>query len=117
MATAAPILNIQSSDNDLAKQTVFIKLHLGLLGNSRKVSSSQVALDADKALIRVSKTLLDRRRCKPSALSMATSVISCTTCACPSRSAFTSCRWAWWRRWMRGCTSSRINEASWWSRF
>ena len=25
------------------------------------------------------------------------SVISCMTCACPSRSAFTSCRWAWWR--------------------
>ncbi len=59
MATAAPILNIQSSDNELAKQTVFIKLHLGLLGNSRKVSSSRVEVDADKALIRVSKTLLD----------------------------------------------------------
>jgi hypothetical protein len=59
MATAAPILSIQSSDNELAKQTVFIKLHLGLLGNSRKVSSSQVAVDADKALVRVSKTLLD----------------------------------------------------------
>ena len=58
-ATAAPILNIQSSDNELAKQTVFIKLHLGLLGNSRKVSSSRVEVDADKALIRVSKTLLD----------------------------------------------------------
>lgn len=59
MATAAPILNIQSPDNELAKQTVFIKLHLGLLGNSRKVSSSRVEVDADKALIRVSKTLLD----------------------------------------------------------
>jgi hypothetical protein len=59
MATAAPILNIQSSDNELAKQTVFIKVHLGLLGNTRKVSPSQVEVDADKALIRVSKTLLD----------------------------------------------------------
>jgi hypothetical protein len=59
MAAAAPILNMQSSDNELSKQTVFIKLHLALLGNSRKVSSSQVAVDADKALIRVSKTLLD----------------------------------------------------------
>jgi hypothetical protein len=58
-ATAVPILNVQSSDNELAKQTVFIKLHLGLLGNSRKVSSSRVEVDADKALIRVSKTLLD----------------------------------------------------------
>jgi hypothetical protein len=43
MATAAPILNIQSSDNELAKQTVFIKLHLSLLGNSRKVSRRQTA--------------------------------------------------------------------------
>ncbi len=59
MATAAPILNVQSSDNELVKQTVFVKLHLGLPGNSRKVSSSQVAVDADKALIRVSKPLLD----------------------------------------------------------
>ena len=59
MATAAPILTIQNSDNDLSKQTVFIKLHLGLLGNTRKVSSSRVEVDADKALIRVSKTLLD----------------------------------------------------------
>ena len=41
-ATAVPILNVQSSDNELAKQTVFIKVHLGLLGNTRKVSSSQV---------------------------------------------------------------------------
>ena len=58
-ATAVPLLNVQSSDNELAKQTVFIKVHLGLLGNTRKVSPSQVEVDADKALIRVSKTLLD----------------------------------------------------------
>jgi hypothetical protein len=58
-ATAVPILNVQSSDNELAKQTVFIKVHLGLLGNTRKVNPSQVEVDADKALIRVSKTLLD----------------------------------------------------------
>jgi hypothetical protein len=48
MATAAPILNVQSSDNELAKQTVFIKLHLGLLGNSRKISSSRVEVDATR---------------------------------------------------------------------
>jgi len=59
MATALPILDIQEPGADLARKTVFIKLHLGLLGNSRKVSSSQVAVVADKALIRVSKTLLD----------------------------------------------------------
>ncbi len=38
---------------------VFVKLHLGVLGNSRKVSSAQVEVDAGKNLIRVSKTLLD----------------------------------------------------------
>ena len=54
MATAAPILNIQNSDNELSKQTVFIKLHLGLLGNSRKVSSSQVAAGgADPPAIKI----------------------------------------------------------------
>jgi hypothetical protein len=59
MATALPILDIQEPGTDLARKTVFIKLHLGLLGNSRKVNSSQVEVDADKALIRVSKNLLD----------------------------------------------------------
>ena len=59
MATAVPILEIQEPGADLARKTVFIKLHLGLLGNSRKVSSSQVEVDADKELIRVAKTLLD----------------------------------------------------------
>ena len=59
MATALPILDIQEPGTDLAKKTVFIKVHLGLLGNSRKVSSSQVEVDADKALIHVAKNLLD----------------------------------------------------------
>ena len=59
MATAMPIVDIQEPGTDLARKTVFIKLHLGLLGNRRKVSSSQVEVDADKELIRVSKTLLD----------------------------------------------------------
>src|ERR1039458_8147366 len=59
MATALPILDIQEHGEDLARKTVFIKLHLGLLGNSRKVSSSRVEVDADKDLIRVAKTLLD----------------------------------------------------------
>ena len=59
MATALPILEIQEPGTDLGRKTVFIKLHLGLLGNSRKVSSSQVEVDADKELIRVAKTLLD----------------------------------------------------------
>ena len=59
MATTPMTVDLEKSGEDLARKTVFIKLHLGLLGNSRKVSSSQVEVDADKALIRVSKTLLD----------------------------------------------------------
>jgi hypothetical protein len=34
MATALPILQIEEPGTDLARKTVFIKLHLGLLGNS-----------------------------------------------------------------------------------
>jgi len=59
MATAVPILDLQEPGTDLARKTVFIKLHLELLGNCRKVNSSQVDVDADKELIRVAKTLLD----------------------------------------------------------
>jgi len=59
MATAVSILDLQEPGADVARKTVFIKLHLGLLGDSRKVSSSQVEVDADKELIRVSKNLLD----------------------------------------------------------
>ena len=59
MATAPMIANLETPGEDLARKTVFVKLHLGVLGNSRKVSSAQVEVDADKNLIRVSKTLLD----------------------------------------------------------
>jgi ElaB/YqjD/DUF883 family membrane-anchored ribosome-binding protein len=59
MATAPMIVNFETAGEDLARKTVFVKLRLGLLGNSRKVSSAQVELDADKNLIRVTKTLLD----------------------------------------------------------
>jgi hypothetical protein len=58
MATALSTPHIRQSGADLARKTVFIKLHLGLLGNTRKVSSSQVKVDADKALILVTKRLL-----------------------------------------------------------
>lgn len=59
MATAPLLLDVQAPGEDLARKTVFVKLRLGLAGNSRKVSSSQVEVDADLRLIRVSKTLLD----------------------------------------------------------
>ncbi len=59
MATTAPLITIEGGGQDLAHKTVCLKVHLGLLGNSRKVSNSQVEVDADKQLIRVSKILLD----------------------------------------------------------
>ncbi len=59
MATATPLITIEDRGQDLAQKTVCLKVHLGLIGNSRKVSNSQVEVDADKQLIRVSKTLLD----------------------------------------------------------
>ncbi len=59
MATLAPIIAIEDRGQDLAQKTVCLKVHLGLVGNSRKVSNSQVEVDADKQLIRVSKILLD----------------------------------------------------------
>ncbi len=59
MATAPMIVNLETAGEDLARKTVFVKLHLGVLSNSRKVSSSQVEVDADKRLVEVSKTPLD----------------------------------------------------------
>jgi hypothetical protein len=82
MATALPILDIQEPGADLARKTVFIKLHLGLLGNSRKVSSSQVEVDADKELIRVAKRCSTRRSFRPSAHSMAMFAAFFTIPAC-----------------------------------
>lgn len=43
----------------LSEKTVCISITFGSLGNSRKVNTSQIEVQADKALIRVSKKLLD----------------------------------------------------------
>ena len=59
MVTSPMIVNLETPTEDLVWKTVFVKLHLKVLGNSRKVSSAQVEVDADKNLIRVPKTLLD----------------------------------------------------------
>ena len=58
MATPVSMITIEDKGQDLAQRTVCVKVCLGLLGNTRKVSNSQVEVDADKSLIRVSKTLL-----------------------------------------------------------
>src|SRR5215472_14987626 len=59
MATAPMILDFDTPCEDLARKTVFVKLHLGVLGNTRKVSSARVEVDADKNSIHISKSLLD----------------------------------------------------------
>src|SRR6266436_3474897 len=49
---------------DLARKTVCIKVRLSTMGNTRKVSSSQIEADADKDLLRVSKQLVDSAELK-----------------------------------------------------
>ena len=46
---------------DLAQKTVCVKVRLGRLGNTRKVSNSQVEVDTDKSLLLISKHLLDSK--------------------------------------------------------
>jgi hypothetical protein len=55
---------IQDPGVDLAKKTVCIKMRLSTMGNTRKVSTSQIEADADKDLLRVSKHLLDSAELK-----------------------------------------------------
>src|SRR6266705_2654135 len=55
---------IQDPGLDLAKKTVCIKVRLSTMGNTRKVSTAQIEADADKALLRVSKQLVDSAELK-----------------------------------------------------
>ncbi len=58
-AMPMPTIECHNMGQDLAQRTVCVKVRLGRLGNTRKVSNSQVEVDTDKSLIRVSKHLLD----------------------------------------------------------
>ncbi len=61
----APVhIPIHDPGVDLARKTVCIKVRLSTMGNTRKVSTSQIEADADKALLRVSKHLLDSAELK-----------------------------------------------------
>src|SRR5512142_916493 len=60
-AIPMPLVEFHSLGQDLAQRTVCVKVRLGRLGNTRKVSNSQVEVDTDKSLIRVSKHLLDSK--------------------------------------------------------
>lgn len=53
------LIDVRNVGHDLAQKTVCVKVRLGRIGNTRKVSNSQVEVDTDKSLIRVSKHLLD----------------------------------------------------------
>lgn len=56
-----PNLSESPAGPDIASKAMLLRVRFGLLGNSRKVSNSAVSVDADKDLIRVSKTLLDSK--------------------------------------------------------
>src|SRR5712692_5917140 len=57
-AMPMPLIELHSMGQDLAQRTVCVKVRLG---NTRKVSTSQVEVDTDKSLIRVSKHLIDSK--------------------------------------------------------
>jgi hypothetical protein len=46
-------------DRDLSQTTLCLRVQFGALGNTRKISSAQIDVDADKRLIHVSKKILD----------------------------------------------------------
>ncbi len=57
-------VNVQDPGVGLARKTVCIEVRLSTMGNTRKVSTSQIEADADKDLLRVSKHLLDSAELK-----------------------------------------------------
>ena len=62
MATyALSFPSVDDSGQDLARRTVCIKVQRSRLGNTKKVSSSQVEVDTDKSMIRVSKHLFESK--------------------------------------------------------
>src|SRR5260370_3221596 len=60
-AMSMPLIEVQNMGQNWAQRTVGGKVRLGRLGNTRKVSNSQVEVDTDKSLIRVSKHLIDSK--------------------------------------------------------
>ncbi|MBV9083890.1 MAG: hypothetical protein JOZ62_14525 [Acidobacteriaceae bacterium] len=58
-AQSIPFPAVHGAGPDLARRTVCIKIERHRLGNSKKVSTSQIEVDTDKSLLRVSKHLFD----------------------------------------------------------
>src|SRR5580692_3811364 len=55
---AALAIPIEVQEQSLSQSTVILQVKFGLLGDSRKVSASQVEVDTDKQLLRVAKKIL-----------------------------------------------------------
>jgi hypothetical protein len=55
---AALATPINGQEHSLSESTVILQVEFGVLGDSRKVSSSQVEVDTDKQLLRVAKKIL-----------------------------------------------------------
>ena len=55
---AALVIPIAKQEQSLSESTVILQEKFGVLGDSRKVSSSQVEVDTDKQLLRVAKKIL-----------------------------------------------------------
>src|SRR3984893_467584 len=55
---AALAIPIETQEQSLSQSTVILQVKFGLLGDSRKVSASQVEVDTDKQLLRVAKKIL-----------------------------------------------------------
>src|ERR1019366_8610596 len=55
---AALAFPIEIQEQSLSQSTVILQVKFGLLGDSRKVSASQVEVDTDKQLLRVAKKIL-----------------------------------------------------------
>lgn len=60
-ASTVPFPTVHDAGHDLARKTVCIKVERHRLGNSKKVSSSQVEVDTDKSLLHISKRLYDSK--------------------------------------------------------
>ena len=111
------LIEVQSMGQDLAQRTVCVKVRLGRLGNTRKVSNSQVEVDTDKSLLLISKHLLDSNELRTIANfdgeirhSMVTFAAFFTIRACRSRPAFIFARWRCWSKWRASCENSRHGE-------
>ena len=104
------LIEVQSMGQDLAQRTVCVKVRLGRLGNTRKVSNSQVEVDTDKSLLLISKHLLDSKELRTIASFDGEIRRTSTIRACRSRPAFTFAHCRCWSKWRASCENSRHAE-------